>query len=142
MVDDREQIPQAAYINAQIIQEVVKMPGYKACVDRVATFHGISLDSYDLMSNSAHIVSLLYCLIAMPREIWNLAENHAIYAEMQQHDPLKYFKFELLSGDTDRKPTLYEFLRRLRNAVAHAQFCFPEPDRFVFWGLKPTSTGA
>ncbi len=76
------------------------------------------------------ILVLLYVLILVPKELWELESNHRIYARLE-----KDFSLDDVNISVDRSSftgELYKFVHHLRNALAHARFSF-ERDSFEFW---------
>jgi hypothetical protein len=128
----KTQIPQFAYINAQVLQDL--LPSVQDEIDRIATQRYPSLGgSYDIL-NPAYVVSLLYCILVVPHEVWlKKPEENVIQMALGGFSPEKYFVLRDVSP-TDRNA--YHFLRRLRNAIAHARFTIEDDWTFEFEDQK------
>jgi hypothetical protein len=130
-------IPQMAYINAQIMQRAAHTPDFISCVDEVSNHYKIPRFQ---VINPAYVVSLLYCLIVVPKEIWDLPYNHAVYSKMEHLGILSLFTVELLDPQFRQHPTYY-LLQRMRNAVSHVNYSFDlVKARFTFWDIPHRRT--
>lgn len=125
--DLRDQIPQQAYLNAQIIGRMKRTPAFAEAKKSVARSYGLesdALESYDL--GLAHVVGALYCLIAVPKELlWeNLTPEF-----LNSLKPKSYFQLqEKYQGQSEK-----DFLNHLRNSIAHVRFSITEDGPFIFW---------
>jgi hypothetical protein len=132
MTDLREEIPQRAYINAEIIQVALNTLTFRESIDAVKRKY--QLQEYDFV-NPAYIISLLYCLLVVPREVWLKNEpDQTIYEEVKKCASLRYFVITnpenhdgLLVGYS-----VHSFLKHLRNSVAHARFSIDREMVFTF----------
>jgi hypothetical protein len=120
----RDEIPQRAFINAQIIQSA----DLSEVIRTVSEHYG--LKEYNIM-NSAYIVSLLYCLIVIPKE--------AYWKDMDDLEPLlrKLFSIKKCKKDFDKNFT-FNLIRAVRNSVAHANFSCDAQMNFTFNDKEPT----
>ena len=122
------EIPKRAFINSQILQLAAGTQAFNACINSVKSQYG--LPSYEFM-NQAYIVSLLYCLIVVPKELW-LKNEHPIYKDLSE----KYFfqeYFNILNGTDLANNEWNRFINHLRNSVSHAHFTIDENLNFTFW---------
>ncbi len=121
------EIPQRAFINAEVIQRVHDSGAFQAAVHEVAGGYGIR--DYQFM-NPAYIVSLLYCLLVVPRQLF--VEGNEVFwdSHVPQARISAYFTIKAAAPESFQKSS--QFLRRLRNAVAHARFEVDENLMFVF----------
>jgi len=139
MSDVRDKIPRLAYIEAQVIHRAagsaVLVPVVRD-VERSYALKSGSLGSGVFLES--RVVSLLYCLIVVPREFRASDKNHPIYGTIAEGWSLENVRIGAGSLDKDDpKRGMYEFVRHLRNAVSHARFSF-EGEHFSFWdGKKP-----
>jgi hypothetical protein len=134
MADHRMEIPSWAFINAQISQQAVHSGDLVRSVRSVEVRYGLAPGSLKFI-NPAYMVSLLYCLIVVPKEIWHLNENHLVYGEIDKDWLVGLFSVEL-SDDGFAKHPVYYLIHHLRNAVAHANFAIEDDGRFAFWDRK------
>jgi len=132
--DYREEIPSWAFINAQIAQLAVHTKDFRRCVRQVEKQYGCSLGSFNFI-NSAYLVSLLYCLIVVPKEVWPLSENHDVYGRIDKNWLMSVVTIDQAETRFDTHPVYY-FVHHLRNAVAHANFSITDDGRFAFWDQK------
>jgi hypothetical protein len=75
--DFRTQIPQSAFINAQVIQQAIRDENLGRSLTEISEHYKIP--RWKLI-NPAHVASLMYCLIVVPKELWNPSSNDKIYA--------------------------------------------------------------
>jgi len=131
-VNMRNEIPQRAFINAQILQLAEKVNDWGKAVDSIAKSY--SLGQYEF-KNSAYVASLLYCLLVVPKEIW-IQKNrcHAVFNKID-HDELKK-RIEYTSPPDFDADFAYNLIHKLRNAVAHANYEVDENMNFEFWNIN------
>jgi hypothetical protein len=82
--------------------------------------------------NSAYLVSLLYCLIVVPRELWLKDTENPSIANLDSSSVLGLFSITIRPIKFDASPVL-ALLRHLRNALAHARFSIDKSGNFIFW---------
>lgn len=63
----KSEIPKRAFINAQIIQKVCNTNNWQDALTSVSLEY--KLESYNFI-NQAYLVSLMYCLLVVPKEVW------------------------------------------------------------------------
>jgi hypothetical protein len=120
----RDEIPRRAFIDAEIIQDAQGSGSLNKSINYVSEKYGLA--DYSLLG-PAHSAGLLYCLLVIPREQW---WSETVLARVQAHDPFAFFSF-------DSKPdTTEQLFRRLRNAVAHADFAISSDGTFTFWDRR------
>lgn len=136
MIDLREHIPTWAIINHLILERAVHTNEYRQCVGRVEETlqlrQGALAGKY---INSAHTVSLLYCLIVVPKEVWLPQPDHSIYAAIAGKRLHDLFTFEVVNDRFHEHPAYY-LIHHLRNAVAHAHFWLNDVQVLCFWDQK------
>ena len=72
------------------------------------------------------VLSLLYMLILFPKEYWNLDQCHPIYRDIEQRWSVNAVR--VVTPDEKYGNTVYGFVHRLRNALAHASIVFQGDD--------------
>jgi hypothetical protein len=122
-----DEIPHRAFINAQIIQSIHDSAMFERAVSDVSTRYGIP--EYQFL-NPAHVVSLLYCLLVVPRQLF-VAGNELYWDRNLPASSVSSY-FTLTKADAKILQHSSAFLRKLRNAVAHARFEIDEDMKFVF----------
>jgi hypothetical protein len=122
-----DEIPQRAFINAQIIQLLHDSATFQGAVSEVSGRYGIR--EYQFM-NPAYVVSLLYCLLVVPRQLF--IEGNELFWDSQLSASLLSSYFKLNKAEPNILQRSSAFLRKLRNAVAHARFEIDEDLMFVF----------
>ncbi len=133
MADRRQEIPTWAFLNALIAQQAVQTGDLARSVRSVEIHYGLAPGSLRFI-NEAYVVSLLYCLIVVPKEVWLLSENHSVYEKIDKDWLVGLFDVEHFD-DRFAKHPVYHLIHHLRNAVAHANFSL-EDERFAFWDQK------
>ena len=138
MIDKRKEIPTLASINAQIIQDADSSGMLLPSIRRVEEGYQLLPNSL-VVINSAYLVSLLYCLIVVPKELWLRDKHHPLFARISPDDLLGLFVIKQKSSDFDSEP-VYNFLRHFRNAISHVRFSIGEDGVFTFWDQKNDSS--
>ena len=126
-----EKIPRIAYIEAQILHRASGQGLLVPVVRAVETEYG--LQSGSLGSGvflETRITSLLYSLIVVPKEFWNLGQNHPIYGQINRFWSIK--KVTIYLDESHWENPTYRFVHHLRNAVAHVNYEFKRGE-FEFW---------
>ncbi len=70
------------------------------------------------------VLALMYTLILHPREHWRMEQGDLIYTEIAKRWSLE--GVDVITGDEKYGNTVYGFIHRLRNAIAHAHITFLE----------------
>jgi hypothetical protein len=132
----REKIPTLAFIEAQVIHQAVGCGALADSVRAVEKQYSLATGSLgDGVFLESRIMSLLYCLVVVPKEIWASNAEHPVYRAIAKAWSVpKETVSRHRRGFWDR-PT-YQFIHHLRNAVSHANFSF-ESGRFSFWDRRP-----
>ena len=126
-----EEIPQRAFINAQIVQEAQRTGNWAGAVKSICGLYGLS--EYEHM-NQAYVASLLYCLLVVPKEIWIEKDKaHPVLRKIDENQLRERFQILVRKDpefDVDFK---YNLLHKLRNSVAHANYEIDDNMNFTFW---------
>lgn len=126
-----EEIPQRAFINAQIIQEGLTSGDLNVAIKSICSRYGLS--QYQFM-NQAYIVSLLYCLLVVPKEIWiHKNKIHPVFQKIDEIKLREVFHIEFCNDLEFEKYFTYKLLHKLRNSVAHANYHVDNVMGFTFW---------
>jgi hypothetical protein len=126
-----EQIPPFAYIEAQILHRAAKEGALVATAQLVERTYGVPSGTFGRgIFFEIRLLSLLYFLVVVPKELWDLDESHPIYDEIAREWALTHVVV-FLDNSSWQKP-IYRFIHHLRNAVAHANFEFKQQN-FEFW---------
>jgi HEPN pEK499 p136 len=139
--DFSAEIPLRAYVNAIIIDRAVETDAFEKCVRGALVELGYARDYPYQFKNPAYIVSFLYCLIVVSKEIWLTSKDDQIYKKIEEKKLVDLFVVKVRDQSLDDHPS-YELIRHLRNAVAHARFSVDQSQSFVFWdhpNKKPRS---
>ncbi|QNM97845.1 HEPN family nuclease [Chitinimonas koreensis] len=120
-IDDlKDEVPRRAFIDAQVLHLAIKSGQIRPSLAAISAQYG--LENYCAFG-PAHTISLLYCLIVVPREsYW----SPQLLAQLEKHDPLKFFSFMAPPSPTE------QLIRHLRNAIAHADFVISSNGQFTF----------
>jgi hypothetical protein len=134
MTELRNEIPKRAFINAEIVQRVATTQAFRDALKAIQQKYSIL--EYQFM-NQAYVVSLLYCLLVVPKELWlGREKEHGIYQELDRRQPVKYFDLEITNDGFTRDP-VYSLIHGLRNSIAHARFSIDNSLKFTFWDQRP-----
>ena len=130
MADRRPEIPSWAFINAQIIQDAERSGALAASVRRVEQGYSLPAGSFRVI-NSAYMVSLLYCMIVVPKELWLRTTLPPEIAKLES-SILPLIIVTQHSSQFEGNP-LFTLLRHLRNALSHVRFEIADNGDFSFW---------
>jgi hypothetical protein len=134
MMNLRDEIPKRASMNAEIVQHVITTQVFGEAIEAIQQKYGIQ--EYQFM-NQAYVVSLLYCLLVVPKELWLGKERkQGIYQELDKWEPLRNFDLEITNHEFAQDPT-YHLIHGLRNSIAHARFSVNNSLQFTFWDQRP-----
>ncbi len=114
----RLDIPARAFINAKLISLV--QDGASLSNAKQHLLPEIGLPKEEIygyrLDDPAMVISLLYCMIVVPRELLSLPENHQIYREFDEK------RIAAHSPAIDPPVDSYNLIWCLRNSLAHALF--------------------
>lgn len=114
-------VPARAYINAQLLLLLEKggtLFEAKKELFSKESYVEVELNSYDYQINDHSLaISLLYCIIVVPREILDLPENHMIFKYFDEKQVTNFFTI-----NEPKQINSKLLIERLRNSVAHALF--------------------
>lgn len=137
MADHRKEIPTWALINTLVLHKAICTDDFARCVREVEEEFKVAPGAFKIACrNFADTVGFLYCLIVVPKEVWLLNENHAIYASFDKNWLLSLFKVEMAEDRFSSHPVYY-LIHHLRNAIAHARFSIADDETFTFWDQRP-----
>ncbi|QOJ29812.1 MAG: hypothetical protein HRU80_13400 [Ignavibacteriales bacterium] len=134
MFDSRDEIPQWTWYNGQFLfqfdEQLRKNPS-----QTVFEFYNNFLSSQELLNlniyhtkNQGTVILLLYGLLVVPKEIWEKSYTSFNFTTRN--------KFHINTSPNDNITTL-DFLRLLRNSLAHANFSIDvEHAKLKFWNIK------
>ncbi len=98
--DIRLDIPARAYINHQVIRLAENHDDIRRCKEEVFSnpvysAQGLDPKSYSLLENPAHMASLLYCLVVVPKEILDYPQDHFLFKRLDQIGLEKAFRISI-----------------------------------------------
>ena len=125
MTDHRKNIPALAYMNAQVLQQAE----LSKCIESIENKYDIPKGSFNII-NSAYIVSLLYCLIVVPKELF-VKEKIVSNISQSESKILGYFRNIEKCHDFDSNP-IFHLIRHIRNSLAHVKFSIDDNGAFTF----------
>jgi hypothetical protein len=145
MTDLKKEIPQQAFINAEILQIAESTGNFHQAMQEITQKYGLSGYVY---KNPAYIVSLLYCLIVVPKEIFAEGNEEAINRRIAAREMASLFTFKIDEPKFDRARnkelrTASDdafLIRRIRNSLAHVNYEVDESMTFTFRDKFPNST--
>jgi hypothetical protein len=101
---------------------------------RIEGYYGLPPGSLRVI-NLAHVLSLLYCLIVVPKELWATDKFPDALSKIDANWLLGLVSITLKPPDFDQDP-VNRFFRHLRNAIAHVRFQVDDRGNFSFWDQK------
>ena len=125
-------IPQSAFINAEIRQAALPTGDFQQAMQDVVKKYGLTDYTY---MNPAYCVSLLYCLIVVPKELFVKRNAKAINSRLPVHDITELVNV-VLDKDSAEDDSEF-FLRRLRNSIAHVNYEVDKSMTFTFKDKRP-----
>ncbi len=128
-------IPQGAYIEAQIIHKAAITGALEPFAREMEREYGVAEGMLGMgVFFQTRAIALLYALILIPKEFWELKSNSGIYIRLEKMFSLEGIDIRI---DVSRhRGDLYKFVHHLRNALAHAHFEF-STRTFEFWDRDP-----
>jgi hypothetical protein len=149
MPDMRLDLPKWAFMNAQILQNADAAGDLARAVAVVESAYGVPRGTLRIR-NLAYLVSLLYCLIVVPKELWPIEgkqpskrpptlrfPDHTFLAAIEWNTKPTYFSDGPVSGEiVDDDDRVFYFVYHLRNALSHANFAITPSQGFRFWDPK------
>jgi hypothetical protein len=128
-------IPRLAYIEAQIVNRAARAGALLPFAREVEQQYKAEPGTLGIgIFIETRVLGLLYALVLVPRELWELKSNHGIYSRLEDQ-----FSLDGLNVSLNLKPSasaLQDFVYHLRNSLAHARFEFID-GRFEFWDWDP-----
>lgn len=128
----REEIPQWNWYNGQFLwafEEQLRSNPTQTIGEFFADFkkqNGLEHFPFHLKNQGA-IISLLYALLVVPREIWERDTKRTAFPFSAEEE------FHVTQG---RYKSVWDFLRLLRNSISHAQFAVDvENNAYRFWNI-------
>jgi hypothetical protein len=121
------EIPSMAFIEAQVIQHPMTLEACRSVIQEIERQYQVPTGSLgDGIFYQSRILSLLYTLIVFPKEVWSLDQADPFYEEVSRKVDINGFLVQ--SGKRDFEDPHYNLVHRIRNAVAHANVEFKEPN--------------
>lgn len=138
-MDSRKEIPQRTWYNGQFLfqfDEQLKVNPNQTISQFTTNFlisQEIQNHNFYHTKNQGTVILLMYGLLVIPREIW---ENSATNFQFTTRD-----KFKVITTPNNGDPDTLNFLRLLRNSLAHANFAIDsQAARFKFWNSQRNET--
>ena len=118
-----KEIPGLAYIEQQILGPAAAGGDLRSHVGEVEAAYGLLPGTLgDGLFFQTRLLSLLYLLVLFPKEYWGMDKNDSIYREIEERWSLD--RIRVITADEKYGKTVYGFIHRLRNALAHADIRF------------------
>jgi hypothetical protein len=136
--DRRLQIPTACWVNLAIIDRLQGTETFrKYCIEvpQEAGFLSPTPDEPWPFMNLSWGAYMLYCLLVVPKELYQLAKDDPFYKSLKARHAMADFSFKKQKCGFDEDP-LYH-LKSLRNAVSHVNFRIDTSNTLVFWDHPP-----
>jgi hypothetical protein len=136
-----DEIPQRAFINAQIILRALRCGALKQATQDVCQQQHEDLLPYDL-NNPAFHASLLYCLIVFPKEFYDSVALTDATKDLNDNAEIIIKLFEIkIWKDRPETNNIYNLnnqglVTKIRNAVAHGQIIVDRSSTYTFWDQR------
>lgn len=127
--DFTDEIAVRAFINAQILGLAQKSGRLKEAKEEIIKRYNLD-KNYSLQDHS-WFLSLLYCLLVVPKELFSRNGKDKIFDDIKIIESIKLFN--VTKGDNNHKL----IIRAIRNAVSHARFECDAEMNFIFKDNKP-----
>jgi hypothetical protein len=128
-------IPQGAYVEAQIIHRAAIAGALAPYAREMEREQGVPEGSLGMgIFFQTRAIALLYALILVPKEFWELKADSGIYTRLERVFSID--EVEIRVDESRHAGELYKFVHHLRNALAHARFRFRSKS-FEFWDRDP-----
>jgi len=134
MEDRRIQIPTGCWVNVEIIDRLQQTSLFKQyCVEvpRKLGFQDPESESEWPFMNLSWGAYMMYCLLVVPKELYNLPKGDPFYIDLQKRNVMQYFTITKERETFDIDPRYH--LNSLRNAISHVNFTIDTNDEFTFW---------
>lgn len=116
-------IPALAYIEQQILGRAVASGSFQNHVGELEVEYGLTPGTLgNGLFWQVRVLSLLYALILFPKEYWGMDQDDPVYREVAEQWSVD--RIRVLTQDRKYGNTVYGFIHRLRNALAHASIAF------------------
>ena len=129
-------IPGLALINHEILVEARRLGHLEeATTNILGKPNYAALKEFNIF-NQAQTMSLLYCVLLVPKELWMDSQDAPIYDEIRAYEPERLFTIEKSSKE-HRKDPAYWLIRNMRNALAHINYEYETNAEltYMFWNV-------
>ncbi len=118
-----KEIPARAFIEQQVLGHAEKKGALNESARAIERQYKLTSGFLGTGINwQTRILSLLYTLILFPKEFWKMKHGHSVFEEVGQQFSLD--NIVIITEDNTYGRTVYGFIHRLRNALAHANIHF------------------
>lgn len=123
----RKDIPLMAYFEHGVLALAAQEGALQSSARRIEERYGLPREYLGSgLLWQPRVLSLLYTLILFPKELWSLGQDDPIFRAIEQRWSLD--GIEVITDDELYGNTVYGFVHRLRNALAHARITFRGDD--------------
>jgi hypothetical protein len=134
--DYETDLPAMAFVEHQILAQAIAQNALAPAARAIERRYGVKEGYFGSgIFFQTRVVSLLYCLIVIPREIWDIKGDHSALENVSRNWNINCI--QILNGESGKNLNHSSFVRRLRNAISHAKFRFEKNGDFVFWDQNP-----
>lgn len=137
MEDRRAQIPTMCSVNVSIIDRLSQSKEFvQKCIEvpvELGFGHPDPGEPWPFM-NPSWAAYMMYCLLVVPKELYQLPKNDPFYADLQKKDVFSNFDVKLQRKSFSDDPQ-YHFAS-LRNAISHVNYQIDQ-STFNFWDHPP-----
>ena len=128
-----DEVANLAWLSHIVVQDAFLDGRLTGSIRRVAKAFNIPMDIL-VPSDIASVVSLLYCTISIPMKVFFTTPASVERLPFRIGDVLKHITITRYPPDFETQP-LFDILRRIGRAVAHARFSIDVNSDFTLWDL-------
>jgi len=138
MVKLVDQISIGCAVNSAIINDAMSKKEFiESCVN-VPLQHNILPPEPSApwpFQNASWDAYKLYCMVVVPKELYNLPENDEFYQSLRNKDVFRSFTVHKERKSFSESPIYY--LNSLRNSISHVNYCISDNCEFELWDHPP-----
>lgn len=138
MVKLVDQISIGCAVNSAIINDAMRKKEFvESCVDVPLQYNILPPESGAPwpFKNTSWEAYKLYCMVVVPKELYNLPENDEFYQSLIAKDVFRGFISHKEKKSFSESPIYY--FSSLRNSISHVNYCINDSCGFEFWDHPP-----
>ena len=137
-----DQISIGCAVNVAIINESIQKNSFiKSCIDvplQLGILPTIKNSPWPFQ-NASWEAYKLYCMLVVPKELYNLPNNDDFYKSLRDKNIFKNFVVYRERNSFTESPIYY--FNSLRNSISHVNYDIKSNGNFEFWDHSPQMSG-